>query len=166
MLSIVFLLVSILSLISDNLIAIYFFIPIFLLALKYKNNFGYPAKLLIISIIFSIIIKSFFMPQSAQVGFGFSSPLIQLEQIIKWFLQLDLLIQLNTIIFFIYFIQSLFIYIKNKIWTFKTLNCYQSLQILTLTSFTIAILSIIISDREFSTRYILPFFSCLYFCFL
>ena len=47
---------------------------------------------------------------------------------------------------------------KNKIWTFKNLSSYQSLQILTLTSFTIAFLSIIFTDRDFSTRYILPFF--------
>ena len=45
-LSTVFIVVSILSLISDNLIVIYYFIPIFLLALKYKNNFLYIAKLL------------------------------------------------------------------------------------------------------------------------
>lgn len=150
--------VSILSLISDNLVVIYFFIPIFLLALKFKNDFGYISKLLIISIFLSIAIKSFLLPQSAEAGFGLSSPLIQLEQIIKWFSQQNIIIQLNTTIFFIYFAHSSFILIRNKVWTQKNLNSYQSLQILTLTSFTIGFLAIIFTDRDFSTRYILPFF--------
>lgn len=156
--------IATLSALSDRLIIIQLFAPTLLVGLYYyihsKNKdvlkFG---LVLVLSYPLAHLIGKLFLPEMGNIesGFGFGSMLNKLFMISNWASNLPWPIQLSVSLFpLALFVSILFLY-QNRINSDQKIEQKRLLAYLFLTSATLMLLISGLSNRDFTSRYLLPY---------